>query len=313
MENSLALRDLIQRQSCVITRRQALDAGLHPNVLHRRARAGGPWRQVLPGVYVTVTGTLTMEQRDVAAILYGGLGATLTGAAALRRHGMRVQSESIEVLVPANRRPKSTEFVIVQRTARLPARVCYAGPVQYALAARAVGDAARGMRDLADVRAIVAGAVQGRRCTVEQLEEELSEGPIHGSALFRAALGEVAEGTRSGPEGELLALIRRGKLPPPMLNARLFVGNELVARPDAWWPDFGVAVEVDSKEWHLAPEMWERTMRRHTRLSALGIMVLHYSPRQIRDEPDEVLTTIRNALDRRKGQAALAIRTLPAA
>ena len=76
---------------------------------------------------------------------------------------------------------------------------------------------------------------------------ELDEGSVHGSALFRTALAEVGEGTRSGPEGELFALIRRGKLPRPLFNARLFLGDELIARPDAWWPDFGVAVEVDSK------------------------------------------------------------------
>ena len=47
-----------------------------------------------------------------------------------------------------------------------------------------------------------------------------------------------------------------------MFNARLYVGSEFVAVPDAWWPDVGVAVEVESREWHLSPEDWERTMRR---------------------------------------------------
>jgi len=111
----------------------------------------------------------------------------------------------------------------------------------------------------------------------------------------------------------LLGLIKRGRLPVPLLNARLYLGNELIARPDAWWPDFGVAVEMDSREWHLSPEDWERTMRRHARLTALGILVLHFSPRQIRDEPDQVLATIRAALASRRGHSRLAIRTLPAA
>ena len=160
--------------------------------------------------------------------------------------------------------------------------------MQFALPARAVADAVRAMRDLADVRAIVAAAVQSRRCTIEQLQAELKGGAVPGSALFRAALAEVAKGVRSGPEGELLALLKRGKLPKPLLNARLYVGEELIARPDAWWPDFGVVVEVDSKEWHLDPNSWEQTMRRHARMTALGLLVLHFSPRQIRKEPDQV-------------------------
>jgi very-short-patch-repair endonuclease len=185
--------------------------------------------------------------------------------------------------------------------------------VRYALPARAVADAARAERDLAGVRAIVAAAVQSRRCTVEQLQHELRNGPVRGSALFRAALAEVAEGARSGPEGELLALIKRGKLPLPRLNARLCIGDEFIARPDAWWPDFGVVVEVDSKEWHLSPDGWERTMRRHARMTALGLLVLHFSPRQIREEPDQVLAIIKAALESRKGHVLQAIRALPAA
>jgi hypothetical protein len=163
------------------------------------------------------------------------------------------------------------------------------------------------------VRAIVAAAVQGRLCTIEQLELELKSGAVHGSALFRAALGEVVQGARSVPEGELLRLIKRGRLPLPMLNARLYLGTELIARPDAWWPEHGVAVEVDSKQWHLTPATWEQTMRRHARLTALGISVLHFSPRQIRDEPDQVLGAIRAALASRRGHSLPAIRTLPAA
>ena len=226
---------------------------------------------------------------------------------------MRKRSQDVDVLIPATRHRQSTGFVVVHRTRRLPAHVCYEGAIQFALPARAVADAVRGSHDLADVRAIVASAVQSRRCTIEQLEEELRDGPMHGSALFRTALSEVNQGARSGPEGMLLRLITRARLPKPELNARLYVGDELVARPDAWWPEFGVAVEVESKEWHLLPADWERTMRRNARLGALGIQVLQFSPRQIRDEPAQVVGIIRGAIERRRGQRPPAIRTLPAA
>jgi very-short-patch-repair endonuclease len=181
------------------------------------------------------------------------------------------------------------------------------------LPARAVADAVRALREMSEVRAVVAAAVQTRRCTVEQLESELTSGPVRGSALFRAALGEVAQGARSRPEAELLELIKRGRLPAPLLNAQLFAGQEFLASPDAWWPDVAVAVEVDSREWHLSPESWEHTMRRHGRMTAHGILVLHFTPRQIREKPAEVLATIRDALGSRRGQPALAIRTVRAA
>lgn len=160
---------------------------------------------------------------------------------------------------------------------------------------------------------LLAAAVQSHRCTVEQLITELKAGPIHGSALFRTALSEVASGVRSGREAEMMALLRRGHVPDPLFNPLLYYGNEFIASPDAWWPDAGVVVEVDSKEWHLSPRSWERTMRRHARMTALGILVLHFTPRQIREEPQQVLDTIRAALSSRRGQQAPAIRTVLAA
>jgi hypothetical protein len=89
--------------------------------------------------------------------------------------------------------------------------------------------------------------------------------------------------------------------------------QEFLANPDAWWPDYAIAVEVDSREWHLSPESWEKTMRRHARMTARGILVLHFSPRQVRQEADEVLTEIRSALGARRGLSVLGIRTVAAA
>ena len=284
-------------------------------MLSRRARGGGPWQRLLPGVYLTVTGTPTQDQLDTAALLYAGPGSTLTGAAALRRHGVRARpAKTVDVLVPATRQRKSAGYVAIRLTTRLPEQVCYIGPVQFALPARAVGDAARWLGDLGSVRATVAAAVQTGLCTIDQLVAELRSGPVQGSAFFRAALAEVRSGIRSSREAEMKDLIKRGRLPLPLFNARLYCGEELIAVADAWWPEAGVVAEVDSKEWHLSPEDWEKTINRHARLTALGVLVLHFTPRQIRQEPDQVLATIRQALASRGDHPGFVtpIRTVPA-
>ena len=195
-------------------------------------------------------------------------------------------------------------------TRRVPDPVCYEGPIQFVLPARAVADTARWLDDLGSVRTVVASAVQKRLCLIEQLAVELRDGSMQGSAHFRTALAEVVAGIRSVVEAELRRLILRGRLPEPMFNARLLVGDELIAIADVWWPEFGVVVEADSKEWHLLPEDWEQTMARHARLTALGILVLHFTPRQIREQPEQVLQTIRQTLINRSGQPRLPIRTL---
>jgi hypothetical protein len=98
----------------------------------------------------------------------------------------------------------------------------------------------------------------------------------------------------------------------PYFNAKLFVGGAFLAMPDAWWPAVGVAIEVDSREWHLSPADWERTMRRHADMSAHGIIVLHFTPSQIRREPELVLAAIKRALASAAGRSPLGIRTVPA-
>src|SRR5262249_2176180 len=147
--------------------------------------------------------------------------------------------------------------------------------------------------------------------SVRQLADELAAGPVRGSGLFRSVLAEVAEGIRSPAEGDLRDLIKRSGLPRPFFNPSLFLDGRLLAKPDAWWPEYGVAAEVDSREWHLAPDDWEATMRRDGRLTAPGIRVLHFSPRQLRTQPNRILHCIAAAF--RPGRPAAGVVTVPAA
>lgn len=87
--------------------------------------------------------------------------------------------------------------------------------------------------------------------------------------------------------------------------------GRLGCRPDAWWPDAGVAAEADSREWHLSPEDWDRTRTRHDRMCAAGIIPLHFSPRQIRREPAEVVRLIKDAIHNGLQRPSLPIRTVP--
>lgn len=113
-------------------------------------------------------------------------------------------------------------------------------------------------------------------------------------------------------EAEFRDLILRAGLPMPMFNARLLYGKTFIARPDAWWPDAGVAAEVDSREWHLSPEDWKRSVRRHTAMTKHGILLLHFTPSTIRDDPASVITEIRGALTAGRARPSLGLRALPA-
>jgi hypothetical protein len=302
-------------QQGVLSRSQALAGGLTGNALQHRLRAGGPWQRLLPGVYLTATGQPTREQLLVASLVYAGPDGLITGPAALANYRIRgPQTRVIDVLLPSATKRSDSGFVVVHRSSRMPGQVICDGPVRYAPPERAVADTVRAMTvtDLPAVRAVVAGAVQQNRCTIAHLAAELQAGPVRGSATLRAALAEVIDGIRSPAEADLRKLIRASQLPQPLYNAKLYLPDGVfLAQPDAWWPDHGVAAEVDSREWHLSPADWENTMARHARMSAAGIVVLHFSPRQQREQPAEVIGTIDRALH--AGRPLPAITTRPAA
>jgi hypothetical protein len=310
-----ALDQIIIQQLDVIARNQALAAGLSANALRHRLRPGGPWRKLLPGVYLAMTGTPTTLQQEMAALLYAGNGSLVTGPAALRCHHIgKLVPDLVDVLVPATRQRHDAGFVRLHRTTRMPGRIWQAGPVRYVPLPRAVADAVRGMDSLRDVRAVVADAVQRGRCQVGDLAAELTRGPNAGSALFRLALADVADGIRSTAEADLKDLLVKARLPMPLFNPSLYAADEtFIARPDGWWPELGIALEVDSLEWHLSPQDHADTLARGRRMAKYQIVTLRFTPKQIRTDPATVIRDIKEALEGARGRPPLAnLLTVPA-
>jgi hypothetical protein len=107
-------------------------------------------------------------------------------------------------------------------------------------------------------------------------------------------LTEISDGTRSVAEAKARVLIRRSGLPQPMWNPRLLDVDTgaLLAVPDAWFDDAGVAWEIDSYEFHLSPQDYERTLRRRRLMTARGIVVVPHTPGQLTRNPGEVLADL---------------------
>lgn len=319
------LRAIIEKQELVISRRQAIAAHMSLHALAHRLRPGGPWQPLLPGVYLTVAGTPTAEQREMAALLYGNpawlstgsVKAVITGAAALCYRDVKLPEsarDSIDLLIPIGCRRQSTSFVTVHRTSRFPSTSITRGERLFAPDARAVADAARNMTDRGDVRALVSSAVQRNCCSIDAIRHELEEGPVRGSALLSAAVAEVSAGTRSAPEADLRVLIGKAGLPMPLFNPKLYLPDgTFIAQPDAWWPEAGVAAEIDSREWHMRAADWENTMDRHSDLGQHGIVTLHFSPAKLRKDPAFVIRRIRNAVQAGSSRPRLDITAVPAA
>lgn len=114
---------LARAQDGLITRRQALAAGISPDAIRHALRPGGPWQRVLPGIYATFNGPLTAVHRRRAAILHGGPGAAISGAWACQMSALEYgppPGHEIDVLVPWESARRNKGFVRVWRTTRPP-------------------------------------------------------------------------------------------------------------------------------------------------------------------------------------------------
>ncbi|MGE0819601.1 MAG: hypothetical protein AB7O74_13160 [Candidatus Nanopelagicales bacterium] len=300
----VAVRDVADTQMGLITAAQLAELGVSSSAASRKC-AGGVWTRVLPGVHLVSGGHPSRPQREAAALLYCGPDSLLTGTSALRHHGFRAlrlqdasdedpdRPEPVHTLIPAVRQRSSKGFVRAERTVRWPVPSVRRHGLPIAAVPRAVGDAVRRLRTRGDVAAILSEAVQRELATVAELREELDLGPMRGSGLFRDVLTAIEGGARSGPEADLVELFAQAGI-PAYFNARVVdARGQLVGVPDAWLEE-GVAVEVDSVEYHSGPG-YLATIRRNARYAAVGVLLVPVLPVDLEAAPNRVLAEVLSA------------------
>jgi hypothetical protein len=108
-----------------------------------------------------------------------------------------------------------------------------------------------------------------------------------------ASLGDSAPATRSGLEILFLELIRAAGLPEPSVN--VIAAGDVV---DFYWPQFNLVVEVDSWEYHRLRRPFEEDRRRGNRMELAHVMVLRYTDKMLRQEPERVIAEMRAAMAR---------------
>jgi very-short-patch-repair endonuclease len=287
--------DVVAAHDGLLTRAQALAAGMTDAALRHACRPGGCWQRLDRGVYATFTGALTARQQAYAAVLSGGSGAVLSGAYACRAYGLRYVPaiEPPLVLVPVTSRGRASALARLQRSTRTAAVRTLDG-IPLVGVEQAVLDTAAQSRSLQNVRALVCDSVQQRLTTPQRLAAALADAPRRHTRLARLAVADVAAGCRSAPECELRDLIRRSRLlPEPRWNVPLPILPDVT--PDAWFEQVRLVLEVDSAEHHAGGLAPEQTQRRHARIAAAGWTLLPISPRRIRREPQPLLLEIESA------------------
>ena len=122
---------------------------------------------------------------------------------------------------------------------------------------------------------------------------ELFQAALRQAEYLRLPLGAAVsrDRTRSELESRLLALARRHRLPRPEVNVR--VGEYIV---DFLWRRKRLIAELDGWRAHGTRSAFEADRARDNRLRILGFEVVRFTWRQVVDEPDGVVRTIRALL-----------------
>lgn len=292
------LQAALSSQGLVATHDQLVDFGVSKSTITRLIAPHGRWQRLLPGVVLTHRGTPTRQELILGALAFAGEGAVITGLDALRAHGLRSVPTNrwVDLLISTHRQRKSKDYVRIERTIHLPEPLMVAS-LPYAPAPRAVIDACRRDESLAQVRELVAASVQNRLVSVADLREEVKTAARARTALARAVLREVGEGVRSVAEATARDVMRQFGVPAPLWNVRIFTADGvLVLSPDAFWPELGVALEIDSFAWHLGPADYLRTLQRSRQMVVNGIMVMHFAPVEIQSDPERFVREVKALL-----------------
>lgn len=204
------LQRLQRRQAGVVSRGQALSAGLDTVYVERMLRRRS-WVRVHAGVYVDHTGPLSQRQREWAALLrYPG--SVLSAQAALRSAGLGGdrRERRVELAVPHGRRVARTPGIVVtQLRCFESAALLGATPPRLRVEHAALLVASTAAGEDAAV-AVIADVVREGATTTDRLLDALSHHPkLPRRALLREVLADVAEGAQSPLERRYLRDVER--------------------------------------------------------------------------------------------------------
>lgn len=203
----------------------------------------------------------------------------------------------VHVTVPADRSPRRTTGVVVHRTT-LPMTCTRIRDVPVTGLGRSLVDAwdwehrkrRRGPTGRpAMVRQAVIEAIRARRLSAPVLRAESEACSVHaGRAALTALLHLIEGGCESELEiwGVTQVLPGAPRVPPPVQQHPVRLGNGRWVRLDAAYPKALVAVELDGAAFHGSREPRERDLRRDTALAALGWVVLRFSYARLMADPE---------------------------
>jgi hypothetical protein len=271
------LRYVAQIQGGVVTRSQAIRAGLSPGMIKFRVRSGR-WRPIHPGVYATFSGDLTRRTRLWAAVLSAGPGAALSHETAAELHRLVDKAaEVIHLTVPTGRRVSPAEGVILHRSARATEAVQAHTYPPRTRVEETVLDLTQTAKTFDDVCGWVTRAIARELTDETRLRHAMTS---RNRLRWREDLAELIVAAAGGDHSVLefgyhRDVERAHGLPASARQVPFVTPGGRRGRRDRVYEPYGVVVELDGRLAHPAENKWQDKTRDNA-AAAAGKQSLRY-------------------------------------
>jgi very-short-patch-repair endonuclease len=286
---SAVVRALAERQYGVVARWQLLGLGLSSATISSYVETG--WLiPIHAGVYALGHRVLTLRGHLLAAVLACGPTALLSHKSAGGLWNLLATAQtSTDVTIPGTSH-KPQPGIRVHRARHLhPEDIATVDDIPITSVARTVVDLGGVLRPQQRLE-VIEQADRLEILDFAALQRAIDRRPmVRGAAHLRRIIDEYTEApnTRSRLERDFLALITKAGLPTPQLNTE--VAGMTV---DAYWPEWRLVVELDSRAYHLNPRQFETDRIRDAKLQRLRLRSLRITERRMKTAPGQVLDDI---------------------
>lgn len=266
------LNALGARQYGAVSLEQAVELGVSPVTLRRRATAEG-WQRPFPGIFLLAgSADSALRTHSAAMLAVGGAVALARESAAWLSGASDPAPHHVELIIPATRRAPMLSGVKVIRSRTIDhTQVEAVRGLPVTTMARTIVDLAA-VHDIDALRGLLIKARQRRKVGLDEvllLLDRLGSAP--GASRLRHVLGQLdVEVVDSVLERLVRQLLRRHGLVPYPAPYPLILDDGRTVHLDIAFPEYLIWIEVDGFSGHSKPEQLDVSDRRQNAICALG-------------------------------------------
>ncbi|WP_034800590.1 type IV toxin-antitoxin system AbiEi family antitoxin domain-containing protein [Intrasporangium oryzae] len=276
------LQALISGQQGLVTRQQALAAGLSAKAVRWRVESGR-WVRLHPGVYLTTPGRNDWHTIAAALLLHLGVPSALSSRSAAYLWGL-VPSPGplLHCVVPTSRRPDPVEGVVITRARHALERTHETAWPHRITVEHTVFDLAVG-HPVDTAVGLIALACQKRLSTPRNLRVALDSRPTQPSRrVLYEVIGDVAGGVESSAERRYVRDVEQAHGLPA--GRRQEPGPRETRRDNAY-DEVKVVVEIDGRAGHAGWRAQQRDGHRDRRSAAESWLTVRGYWSDVHDTP----------------------------